>query len=766
MKAPIPRNVKITKGDLETYGYTARCLGCVAVLRGAAPQGHSVPCRKRLEEEMKDLPKTLNAKRKSDDFVAEALEKEDADRRKAVKKENEGEHKSGKAHGPGLSSMGAERKRDAEDAQLDVTVSVREPNENQRQDEAQRRKVAAPGQDSSSIPIPTGAKREREDLGDDDEEPLRKVMVGVLEVNQEDEEDWQAATRDIFYDDRTGKTLDADLVDTAEKEELAFMERIGVGEVCDARECWEKTGRAPVTTKFVRVDKGSDSSPDVRVRLCARDFKPKGEQTRCDLFAAMPPLEAKKLLFRQAARSRKTWRSGRWRSKKLLFIDAKKAHLNGVVPPDVYAYVVLPSGICWRLRRWLYGMRPAAHAWEADYAAKLESIGFRRGKSAPTVFFNAQSGCRCVVHGDDFTFLGFDIELHEIIRKMREWYELKVRGVLGNEDGDDKEVTILNRRLSWRNGVIEYEADDKHVKVIAEELQLEMGSKGLEAPIEKDTIEEGNASAPEDDLLSGSGAKKFRGLAARSNYLAQDRTDIQYAVKKICRHTSKPRARHWSKLKRLGRYLIMYPRVVWRFVDDSHRGTMDRDHIDVFTDSDWAGDKTSRRSTSGGMAVLAGGVVKSWSSTQGTVAMSVGEAEYYALVKGAAEGLAIQALAEDLGWTLKLRLWVDSNTAKAVVARIGLGRIRHMEVKYLWAQEAHKNGRFVVRKVAGDRNPADVLTKPLSATELKPKLESVGAVVQRRSDTQQALSRAGRPKWCDMEESEDDDEVDESPECL
>ena len=71
--------------------------------------------------------------------------------------------------------------------------------------------------------------------------------------------------------------------------------------------------------------------------------------------------------------------------------------------------------------------------------------------------------------------------------------------------------------------------------------------------------------------------------------------------------------------------------------------------------------------------------------------MSSGEAEYYALVKSAAEGLGLQSLAKDLGYEMKVRIWVDSSSALAIVSRLGLGRVRHMEVKYLWAQEAHKN---------------------------------------------------------------------------
>ena len=135
------------------------------------------------------------------------------------------------------------------------------------------------------------------------------------------------------------------------------------------------------------------------------------------------------------------------------------------------------------------------------------------------------------------------------------------------------------------------------------------------------------------------------------------------------------------------------------------------------------------------MAVLAGGLLKSWSSTQGTVAMSSGEAEYYAMVKAAAEGLGIQALAKDLGLQLKLRLWVDSTAAKAIVSRIGLGKVRHMEVKYLWAQQAHKDGRFDVHKIAGEKNPADISTKPKSGSEMAPKIKSVGGWLMKRAGT-------------------------------
>ena len=107
-------------------------------------------------------------------------------------------------------------------------------------------------------------------------------------------------------------------------------------------------------------------------------------------------------------------------------------------------------------------MRKAAASWEEEYAAKLEAVGFARGKSAPTVFYNKVSGLRLVVHGDDFTFSGVERELRQMKKKMEEWYEVKFRGILGSGKDDAKEVAILGRTARWTEDGIEYYADDRH----------------------------------------------------------------------------------------------------------------------------------------------------------------------------------------------------------------------------------------------------------------------------------------------------------------
>ncbi len=98
-------------------------------------------------------------------------------------------------------------------------------------------------------------------------------------------------------------------------------------------------------------------------------------------------------------------------------------------------------------------MRRAAGAWEEDFAKRLAGIGFVRGRAASTVFFRKATGCRCVVHGDDFTFLATEEEEgRKIVEDMKKWYEIKLRAVLGDEEQDDKKVVILGRTVRWTPG--------------------------------------------------------------------------------------------------------------------------------------------------------------------------------------------------------------------------------------------------------------------------------------------------------------------------
>ena len=121
---------------------------------------------------------------------------------------------------------------------------------------------------------------------------------------------------------------------------------------------------------------------------------------------------------------------------------------------------------------------------------------------------------------------------------------------------------------------------------------------------------------------------------------------------------AKPRQGDWAALKRIGRYLKGAPRLIQQFSWQELPKT-----VDVFTDSDWAGCKSTCRSTSGGIIRFGAHTLKTWSSTQATVALSSAEAELYALTKGAAQALGFITLLADLGVEVTATVHTDASAA-------------------------------------------------------------------------------------------------------
>ena len=136
----------------------------------------------------------------------------------------------------------------------------------------------------------------------------------------------------------------------------------------------------------------------------------------------------------------------------------------------------------------------------------------------------------------------------------------------------------------------------------------------------------------------------YKSIVARANYLAADRPDIQYAVKGAAKRMSAPNAPDMQLLKRLGRYLKGAPGAVQLFVWQEQPA-----ELVAYVDSDWAGDKAGRKSTSGGMVFRGRHLIKSWSSNQQVIALSSGEAELYAITKGAAQVLGMVSMGQDFG---------------------------------------------------------------------------------------------------------------------
>ena len=261
------------------------------------------------------------------------------------------------------------------------------------------------------------------------------------------------------------------------------------------------------------------------------------------------------------------------------------------------------------------------------------------------------------VHGDDFTAVGPKSSLDWYEAELKKLYELKVGGRLGPAPEDDKEATCLNRVIRWTGAGLEYEADPRQAEKLIEELELE--GDGVKA-----TVTPGIKALPtqiaEDKPLDPSRHTMFRGLAARANYLAADRPDCQFAAKEICRWMSSPTELALQALKRVCRYLVGRPRLVFKY---PFQGA---DAINCYSDTDRAGCARTRKSTSGGVILLGSYILKTWSSTQPTISLSSGEAEFYGVVRASGAALGQQSLFRDLGVGLEVCVWTDSSAAVGI----------------------------------------------------------------------------------------------------
>ena len=111
-------------------------------------------------------------------------------------------------------------------------------------------------------------------------------------------------------------------------------------------------------------------------------------------------------------------------------------------------------------------------------------------------------------------------------------------------------------------------------------------------------------------------------------------------------------------------------------------------------------------------------LIKSWSSTQKNITLSSGEAELVAAVKATAEAIGVARLAFDWGDSSDIAIHIDSSAAIGVVNRRGSGKLRHIRVGQLWIQEMAEEGEVQVKKVLGDENVADLMTKNLAEKKM------------------------------------------------
>ena len=265
-----------------------------------------------------------------------------------------------------------------------------------------------------------------------------------------------------YKDEYTGEILPSAHIHKGIVDELAyFCDKVLLG-VPMSEALADGTGKV-IPCRWVNCNKNDAADPDVRARLVAQEVAHSHDES---FYAATPPLESKRMLFSQ-------WATEGRRGGKLLkisFIDVRKAYFNGIPTRNLYVRLPtelgLPRDTVGKLVRCMYGTRDAGAIWEGCYVDCLKKIGFTQGAASPCCFYHATWDVAVVVHGDDFTALGTDVGLNLYKKGMTDTSESKIKGRLGMEKHDMKEMRVLNRIVRWHPGDgVAIEADPRHVEI-------------------------------------------------------------------------------------------------------------------------------------------------------------------------------------------------------------------------------------------------------------------------------------------------------------
>ena len=191
--------------------------------------------------------------------------------------------------------------------------------------------------------------------------------------------------------------------------------------------------------------------------------------------------------------------------------------------------------------------------------------------------------------------------------------------------------------------------------------------------------------------------------------MSQDRPDLSYSTKELARDMQKPTEQSMTNLKRLGRYLKKHPRLVQMFVEQTSTTNVVR--LDVYGDSDHAGCLKTRKSTTSMVLMRDAHCLEVSSHTQSTIPLSSGESECYGIVKCAALGFGARSMLSDFGMCADVVVRTDLSNGLAVGSQRALGRLRHVQTRYLWVQQRVQQGDLRLKKEPGYTNVTDAPTK-------------------------------------------------------
>ncbi|KAJ9538659.1 hypothetical protein OSB04_031392 [Centaurea solstitialis] len=408
-----------------------------------------------------------------------------------------------------------------------------------------------------------------------------------------------------------------------------------------------------------------------------------------ETFAPVARIEAIRIFLAYAAH----------KNMKVFQMDVKCAFLNGELQEVVY--VEQPEGFVdpkypehvYVLDKALYGLKQAPRAWYQTLTVYLLGSGYKKGTVDPTLFLRRSGNHLTVVqiYVDDIIFASTNPEsCTEFEQIMKSRFQMSMMGELTFFFG--LQVRQTPQRIFINQS--KYNLD------ILKRFDF-TGPKSASTPMsttfQLDVDTSGN---PVDQ-------KVYRAILGSLLYLTASRPDIMFATCVCARFQCDPRESHLGAVKRILKYLKGTPNFGLWYPKDSGF------ELTAFTDSDHAGCKLNRKSTSGACQFL-GDKLVSWSSRkQNCVSLSTAEAEYVTAVCCCSQVLWMKIQLADYGYTMhRIPIYCDSSSAIQIAANpVQHSRTKHIDIRYHFIKDHVEKGNVELFFVESERQIADLFTK-------------------------------------------------------
>ena len=236
------------------------------------------------------------------------------------------------------------------------------------------------------------------------------------------------------------------------------------------------------------------------------------------------------------------------------------------------------------------------------------------------------------------------------------------------------EINFLKRtHVLVEDNVIHIQQNRRHFDKLFEVVGVSSKLKAKKTPCH-DLMNEPDDSS----LLEPDRASRFRSAIGILLYLANDLPECAYGIRGLSQYMSKPTERSWTLLKHLALCLLegqffalqlkIQPDGLW-YSPENENGFV----LELFSDSDWAAHKASRKSVSAGTILFRGCLLLASSRTQRVIALSSAEAEVHAAVSVTCDGILLRlCIMFCLKTAIRLKLNLDNAAAKQILLRSGV----------------------------------------------------------------------------------------------